>query len=82
MTNAEAIQELERQYLAITEYGNVTNEARAIDKAINALSAIEDIKWEIDLRATSRQNGKWLIAKDEVFDIIDKHIGKENESDK
>lgn len=42
MTREEAIQELERQYLAITEYGNITTESKALRMAIKSMEYIDD----------------------------------------
>ena len=85
MNNAEAIQELERQYLAITEYGNVTDEAKAIDKAINALSAIENIKAEINnstrYNYTCGETSLTTVSLRHINDIIDKYISGKVESD-
>ena len=75
MTNQEAIEiirDIDKAYRTFTEA-----EIQALEMAINALIAIEDIKAEIkDFVGVSIADVD-VISKNDVLEIIDKHIGKE-----
>ena len=82
MTNTEAIEILEN------EKNNHINEGKgcfyvtrteAVDMAINALTAIEDIKAEIEHLTCRQYEYKLMLDREEVFEIIDKYTGKEGE---
>lgn len=53
--------------------------AKAIWKAINALSVIEDIKQEIYKTIDEHDSVYYTSALHKALEIIDKHLGKESE---
>ena len=81
MTNTEAIEHIKEVKVLDIEFPNDLQIA-ALDMAINALSAIEDIRAELlkDYVDDNPQNFTVAIVNlKDVIEIIDKHRGKEQE---
>ena len=74
----EAIDKMKRLQ---SEWHSSSERYQVYDMAINALSAIEDIKAEIDVVVNQemKDDMRWACGLRYSLNIIDKHIGKESE---
>ena len=78
MTRAEALDILEHNWTRLVNADYSDKElGEALNVSINALSAIDDIKAEIDAYLQAEGFGSGY--RNDVLQIIDKHMGKESE---